>query len=320
MKRRLPRRALDGVLLLDKPVGPSSNDALQRVRWLMAARKAGHGGTLDPQASGLLPVGFGEATKFINMMLEADKTYEAVIELGARSSTGDAEGVLETIDPARACTLADGEILAVLEQFVGEIDQLPPMHAALKHEGRPLYAYARAGQEIERRSRRVRIHRIDLLERAAKRLRIRACVAKGTYIRVLAQDIGEKLGTGGWLAGLRRTAVGPFGVGQAVTLASLAAEVGLDADGAHPAMAQADWHCPADRRLLPVEAMLGELPRVDLRNDQARQFAHGQALYERICAQPGACRVYGPDRFIGLGRCDDTRLHPVRLIASSAQS
>ncbi|MEZ5649111.1 MAG: tRNA pseudouridine(55) synthase TruB [Burkholderiaceae bacterium] len=317
----MPRRALDGVLLLDKPVGPSSNDALQRARWLMAALKAGHGGTLDPLASGLLPIGFGEATKFINTMLEADKTYVAEVELGARSSTGDAEGEREAIDPARALALTDDEIRDALAGFVGEIEQRPPMHAALKHQGQPLYVYARAGQEVDRAMRRVRIHELELLGRDARHLRIRARVTKGTYIRVLVEDIGQALSTGAWMTGLRRTAVGPFEIGRALALDDLVREIGLAEDGSHPAHGAHGWACPADRHLLPVDAMLGGLPRIDLLADAARLFAHGQAVGQRTPPRAGGhCRVYAPDRFIGLGRCEDSRLHPVRLIATPAET
>ena len=316
MTERLPRRALDGVLLLDKPLGPSSNDALQRVRWLFAARKGGHGGTLDPLASGLLPIGFGEATKFINRMIDADKTYEARIALGEVSSTGDAEGERQAVDPTRAASLTAGEIEQALARFRGAISQRPPMHAAIKHGGRPLYASAREGVDVERPERPVTVHELELLTFERGIVTVRARVSKGTYIRVLAEEIGAALGCGGWLAALRRTAVGPFGVAQAVTMTALEAALGLSGDGRHPAFVDAGWHRRLDTFLLPVDAMLADLPRVDLPGEDARLFAHGQEIGRGAATPAGQCRVYAPHGFLGLGQLDRARLRPVRLLAA----
>jgi tRNA pseudouridine55 synthase len=204
---------IDGALLLDKPLGLSSNAALQQARRLFGAAKAGHAGTLDPLASGLLVVLFGEATKFAGPLLDADKEYLATLKLGERTATGDAEGeVLER----RPATLEG--LPAVLERFRGEIDQVPPMYSALKHQGTPLYRLARRGEEVERNARRVRISRLEATEAAGDRLVLRVVCSKGTYIRVLAEDIGEALGCGAHLSALRRTASGRFNVAQAATL------------------------------------------------------------------------------------------------------
>jgi len=202
---RRPRRALHGVILLDKPIGLSSNDALQKVKWLFRAEKAGHTGTLDPLATGLLPLCFGAATKFSQVSLDADKHYTATLKLGQTTATGDAEGeVLQTraLTPERVNAET---IAAACAAHVGEIEQVPPMHSALKHQGKALYEYARQGVEIEREARRVTLHSIDILSWHDDVLTLDVCCSKGTYIRTLAQDIGEHLGCGAHLIGLRRT-------------------------------------------------------------------------------------------------------------------
>lgn len=248
---------IDGALLLDKPVGLSSNAALQEAKRLVGARKAGHGGTLDPLASGLLVILFGEATKFAGPMLDADKEYLASVKLGARTSTGDAEGaVLET----RPVSVTADDIARVLARFRGEIEQLPPMHSALKHEGVPLYKLARKGETVERKSRRVHIHELDLLARNGERLELRVRSSKGTYIRTLAEDIGAALGTGAHLAALRRTASGGFSVRDAVTLDEL-----RDA---------ADRH----GKLRPLASLLEGLPRTELDAAAEARLRNGQPL------------------------------------------
>jgi len=215
---RLPRRDVHGVLLLDKPLDLSSNDALVRAKRLLRANKAGHTGTLDPLATGLLPLCFGEATKFSQDLLEADKTYDAEVRLGARSSTGDAEGELLDV---REVTCDHAAVEQALLRFTGEIEQVPPMHSALKKDGRPLYEYARAGQTVERAARRVTIHAIELLDcalppsSATAAFTMRVTCSKGTYIRTLAEDIGEALGCGAYLTGLRRIAVGDLTLDEA---------------------------------------------------------------------------------------------------------
>ena len=283
---------IDGALLLDKPLGLSSNAALQKAKKLLGAGKAGHAGTLDPLASGLLMVLFGEATKFAGPLLDADKEYVATLKLGERTSTGDAEGdVLETRKvPA-------GDLAAVLDRFRGEIEQVPPMHSALKHKGVPLYRLARRGQEVERAPRRVRITELEMLEREGERLVLRVRCTKGTYIRVLAEDIGEALGCGAHLAGLRRTASGRFGVDDAVTLEALqdmSAEQRL-------------------ARLLSLGALLEGLPQARLEAADELRLRQGQAL--KISGlQPGLCAVLTRDgAVIGLGTANGENLRPLRL-------
>lgn len=280
---RLPRRAVHGVLLLDKPLGLSSNQTLQRAKRLMRAEKAGHTGTLDPLATGLLPLCFGAATKFAAVSLDADKVYRATLALGRRTSTGDAEG--ETLE-VRAVAVDSATVHAVLRSFIGGIDQVPPMHSALKHAGQPLYHYARAGLEVDRQPRRVQIHRIDLLrcEPASGTLVIDVRCSKGTYIRTLAEDIGQALGCGAHLAALRRAGSGGWQVEQAVTLRVLEA---LD-------------ESQRDGLLQPADALLQHWPRVDLPHDEAGRFLSG--LRRRVdLADAAAVRVYGPQPRAFLG-------------------
>jgi tRNA pseudouridine55 synthase len=291
------RRKLDGVLLLDKPVGPSSSAVLQAVKRLLGADKAGHAGTLDPLASGLLPLLFGEATKFAQHGLDAAKEYVADVRLGVATDTGDAEG---QVTDRRAADVDDARIETALAGFRGDIAQVPPMYSALKHEGRPLYALARAGQSVERAPRQIRIHELEVLGRKGDLLRLRIRCSKGTYVRQLAVDLGLALGTLAHLAALRRTGVGPFRIEQAVSLDDLQA---LDE------AARRAW-------LMPADSLLAALPRVDLEEDQARRFTSGQTL--RLQAPEGACRVYGRESaLLGVGEVGpDSRLKPVRLIAS----
>ena len=271
---RQPRRALHGVLLLDKPLGWTSNDALQKVKGLLRAEKGGHTGTLDPLATGLLPLCFGAATKFSQASLEADKHYTATLRLGQRTSTGDREGeVLET----RAVAVERGAIEAACARFTGAIDQTPPMHSALKHAGKALYDYARAGIEIERAARRVTVHAIDVVAWQAEELVLDVRCNKGTYVRTLAQDIGDALGCGAHLAALRRTGSGALDVADAISLEALQA---LD---------------EADRqaRLLPADVLLGGWPAVHLPDDEAGRFLTGLRRRVRLADAP-AVRVYGP--------------------------
>jgi tRNA pseudouridine55 synthase len=298
-RRRRDLDAIDGVLLLDKDAGESSNGALQSARHLLEARKAGHTGTLDPLASGLLPLTFGEATKFSADLLEADKAYEATLALGVRTSTGDEEGeVLSRTGPS--CTRGDFE--QVLARFVGEIDQVPPMHSALKRDGRPLYEYARAGIELERPARRVRVHAVRLLAWDPLLPRIEVECGKGTYIRTLAQDIGEALGCGASLAALRRTRVGPTELSGSVTLAQLRA---MTLEGRRGC-------------LMAVDALLEGLPQVRLEPGDELRFGHGQPVSHRGGAA-ARVRVYGAEgRLLGVGRCEAGRLLPQRLVGTPA--
>ncbi|RKU02327.1 tRNA pseudouridine(55) synthase TruB [Burkholderia sp. Nafp2/4-1b] len=301
---RVPRRALDGVLLLDKPVGLSSNDALIRAKRLLLAKKAGHTGTLDPLASGLLPLCFGEATKFSQDLLEADKTYEATMRLGVRTTTGDAEGdVLDTREVA--CDRAAVE--AALARFTGEIVQVPPMYSALKRDGKPLYEYARAGQTVEREGRNVTIHALDLLACELPDVTFRVTCSKGTYVRTLAEDIGEALGCGAHLTMLRRTGVGALTLEHAVTLDALSDA----AEGARDA-----W-------LQPVDALLSTFPLVRLDETSAKRFLHGQRLplsaLDSIDAAEGErVRVYDAQRLLGVARKVNGVLAPERLVVTAA--
>ncbi|RQR37461.1 MULTISPECIES: tRNA pseudouridine(55) synthase TruB [unclassified Burkholderia] len=301
---RVPRRALDGVLLLDKPVGLSSNDALIRAKRLLLAKKAGHTGTLDPLASGLLPLCFGEATKFSQDLLEADKTYEATMRLGVRTTTGDTEGdVLDT----RAVECDRAAVEAALARFTGEIVQVPPMYSALKRDGKPLYEYARAGQTVEREGRNVTIHALDLLACELPDVTFRVTCSKGTYVRTLAEDIGEALGCGAHLTMLRRTGVGALTLEHAVTLDALsdAAEAARDA-----------W-------LQPVDALLSTFPLVRLDETSAKRFLHGQRLplsaLDSIDAAEGErVRVYDAQRLLGVARKANGVLAPERLVVTAA--
>jgi tRNA pseudouridine55 synthase len=288
---------MDGVLLLDKPVGPSSSVALQAVKRLFGAKKAGHAGTLDPQASGLLPLLFGEATKFAQYGLDSDKEYLADIRLGVSTETGDAEGKpIET----RPVAVDAAAIEAALQRFRGDILQVPPMYSALKRDGRPLYELAREGRTVERTARPVRIHELTLLAWDGDTLRVRVRCSKGTYIRQLAADLGQALGCGAHLGSLRRTAAGEFRIEESVTLDAL------------QAMAPAEM----DRQLLPLERLLEGLPRLELDDALAGRFANGEAV-EAGSPLQGACRVYGGAKaLLGVGEAlAGGRLQPLRMLA-----
>ncbi|MCX8005297.1 MAG: tRNA pseudouridine(55) synthase TruB [Burkholderiaceae bacterium] len=292
---------VDGVLLLDKDSGISSNAALQQARRLLQAAKAGHTGTLDPLASGLLPLAFGEATKFAADLLDADKSYEATLRFGIVTRTGDAEGeVLAT----RPVALTQAQVEAALARFVGPIAQVPPMHSALKRDGRPLYEYARAGLHVERAPRQVTIHRLQLLSFDGTSARLTVECSKGTYVRVLAEDIGAALGCGAHLSSLRRIRVGTLTLEGAVTLAQLQT---LDL---------------ADRRALlrPADALLASLPPLHLDAQQAQRFGRGQRLPLARPGVRGRVKVIGPDaRLLGVAVVDARGvLAPQRLVAARA--
>lgn len=297
-KRRWQR--VDGVLLLDKTGGMTSNSALQCARRLFSAAKAGHTGTLDPLATGLLPLCFGEATKFSADLLDADKTYEADLLFGVTTDTGDAEGeVLQRRQPM----FAQSDLEAALRRFEGPISQVPPMYSALKRDGKPLYQLARQGIEVEREARQVTISELRLLDYRADRCRLRVSCSKGTYIRTLAEDIGYVLACGAHLTALRRTAVGALLVEDAITLEQ------LDALGGEERLGY----------LMPLDTLLQGLPAVHLDEDVARRFLHGNPV--AALASSGRCRVYGGKRLLGLGESDGRGLvHPRRLIAEQASS
>ena len=289
---------VDGVLLLDKPQGMTSNAALQSARRLFSAAKAGHTGTLDPMATGLLPLCFGEATKFSADLLEADKTYEADVLFGVTTNTGDAEGeVLERCVP----TFGLAELETVMQEFRGTIRQIPPMYSALKKDGQPLYRLARQGVEVERDAREVTILELRLLEYSGNRCRVRVTCSKGTYIRTLAEDIGRSLACGAHLTALRRIAVGSLSIDQAVTLETL------------DRLSENE----RSRWLLPPDSLLQSLPEVILEQQDAQRFSHGNPVASSL-STGGKCRVYCEGRLLGVGMADGSgALHPSRLVASS---
>jgi tRNA pseudouridine55 synthase len=289
---------VDGALLLDKPVGLSSNAVLQKAKGIFGAKKAGHAGTLDPLASGLLLVLFGEATKFAGPLLEADKEYLATLKLGEKTSTGDVEGELVE---RKSVHLDEKTILPVLERFRGEIDQVPPMHSALKRDGVPLYELARQGRTVERAARRVRISELKCIELTSPYLTLRVRCSKGTYVRTLAEDIGEALGSCAHLAGLRRMASGQFRVENALTLDMLTSMSGA----------------VRAQHLLPLGVLLGGLRRAELDAPSEARFRNGQSL--KTSMTEGICAVYGREgNVIGLGAADPHgMLRPRRLVAAS---
>ncbi len=297
---RIIRRPLDGVLLFDKPLDISSNIALQKVRRLFQAEKAGHTGTLDPLATGLLPICFGEATKFSNALLESDKTYRALIQLGQTTTTGDAEG---EITSTCAVKLEPAQVSAALRNFMGQIEQVPPMHSAIKYQGKPLYEYIRKGVTVERKSRSVTIYELILERFAGDELEITVRCSKGTYIRTLAEDIGQSLGCGAHLRGLRRTAIGHFRLEGAHTLAQLEAMT----------MPQ------RDACLMPLDNLLQELPALELDAAQMIRIAQGQRLVIETVLPDCKVRLYGAGRFIGVGNLEGQQLAPVRLLSSVAK-
>lgn len=312
MAQILPKKIrvpVHGVLLLDKAAGHSSNDVLIKAKRLLNAQKAGHTGTLDPFATGLLPLCFGEATKFAQDLLDADKTYETVVHLGVTTETGDTEGNI--IDTREVC-VTRAQIDTALSRFKGEISQIPPMYSALKRDGKPLYEYARAGVTLEREARRVTIHALEFLGYQAPYLSLRVSCSKGTYIRVLGEDIGAALGCGAHLQALRRTQVGNLSLAKSVTLDTLA-------DTSEAERVQC---------LAPVDALLSSFPLVTLTEALATRFLHGQRLAldkENVAYPPaqGRVRVYRKSdaRLLGTAQLMEYGvLAPERLIATEMQS
>lgn len=291
------KRNINGVLLLDKPLGFSSNQALQKVKWLFQAAKAGHTGTLDPLATGLLPICLGEATKFAQYITDADKTYVATMKLGVMTKTGDAEGEVLTTAPVNVNQI---QFEQICRQFVGNISQMPPMYSALKYEGKALYEYAREGVDIERQARLIEIKHISVDEFSNDVARITVSCSKGTYIRTLAEDIGAKLGCGAHLIGLRRIETSGFDIAQAVTIEQLEA-LTIEA---------------RDALLMPVDAGISNLPCVMLGADAAYFLKQGQAVWQAGRISKGELRIYDENnQFIGLGFLqDDGKIAPKRLI------
>jgi tRNA pseudouridine55 synthase len=290
-----------GVLLLDKPEGYSSTQALARSKRFLQARKAGHTGTLDPFATGLLPLVFGEATKFARFLLDATKGYRATLRLGVETTTGDTEGIELARVPVDVDTAMIDDVLAT---FMGVSDQIPPMHSAVRVAGKRLYELAREGREIDRAARRIEILALARETLREDELTLTVTCTKGTYVRTLAQDIGRALGTGAYLTALRRTSVGPFRLEEAVGLDVLEAEGPEAARG----------------RLLPVEVLVAGLPRRECHEAEARRFMHGQEL-EGGPGAPPEVAVFGPEgRFLGVGASVGERLAPLRLMAPEVAS
>lgn len=301
---RPPRRAVNGLLLLDKPSGFTSNAALQKVRWLFGARKAGHTGSLDPLASGLLPLCFGEATKFSAYLLEADKTYQVQLRFGVKTDTGDADGAV--VETSTRTAVDKAELENALARMRGPLQQVPPMYSALKQGGQRLYALARAGHTVPRAPRPVVVHRFDLevFHPECPTLTVRC--SKGTYVRVLVEDLAAELGTLAHVVMLRRTGVGGIQDGPMRTLAEVqaAAETGV---------------AELDRLLLPVDTLVKDYPAIALGLADAEALLRGRPVAGPAggAAAPGLVRLYGPaGRFLGLGEVmPDARIHPRRLIS-----
>jgi len=300
-RRRVRGRDVNGILLLDKPPGITSNDALQQVKRLFFAKKAGHTGSLDPLASGVLPICMGEATKVSAFLLDADKRYEVRCQLGVKTATADAEGDVISTRPVE--NYSEAQIESVLEQFRGPIEQIPPMYSALKHEGQRLYKLARQGIEVERASRPVDIHALTLTARGDDWLDIFVHCSKGTYVRTLVEDIGEQLGCGAHVSALRRTAVGPYDDDKLVTLEAL------------ETLKEQDKHA-MDDLLLPIETALTQWPNVNLSADAAFYLRQGQAVLVPRAPTSGWVRLYeGEHTFLGMGEIlDDGRVAPRRMM------
>ena len=287
------------MLLLDKPIGYSSNQALQKIKLLYQAAKAGHTGTLDPLATGLLPLCFGEATKFAHFLTDADKVYIATLKFGITTNTGDAEGEVLSVKDVNFSKM---QLEQVCSQFVGVISQIPPMYSALKHEGKAMYEYARAGVEIERAARTITIHNIEINAFDQDVATITVKCSKGTYIRTLAEDIGAQLGCGAHLIGLRRTATANYQISQAITLE------------------QFEAMSPAQRALLllPADSAVQHLPAITLDADSTFYLQQGQAIWQSGSVPQGLIRLYNEQHeFLGLGeQQSDGKIAPKRLIVN----
>ncbi len=310
-RKRRRGRPVNGILLLNKPLGLSSNTALQRAKWLYGAAKAGHTGNLDPLATGMLPLCFGEATKISAFLLDSDKRYQASCRLGVTTSTGDGEGEVLTEQTPPALQAADLKAL-LAERFVGEQEQVPPMYSALKHNGQPLYKLARRGQVVERAPRKITIHALRLLSYTENTLEIEVHCSKGTYIRTLIEDIGAALGCGAYMTALHRTAAAPFGMalqGEAAAMLSLDELEQLAAAG--PAA--------LDAKLLKPETALHDWPKLILSAELSGHIQRGQSVAVANAPSSGLFRLYADmdegQRFIGIGQMlDDGRVGPKRLI------
>lgn len=296
-------RAINGIVLLDKAQGLSSNAALQEVKRLFEASKAGHTGSLDPLATGVLPLCLGEATKVSQFLLDSDKRYRAWVELGVRTDSGDSEGnIIERGDASRVKT---SQVVEALDKFRGEIEQIPPMHSAIKVDGVPLYKMARKGVEIERQPRQVTVYSLELVQHQENKVELDIACSKGTYIRTIADDLGQILGCGGTIVSLRRTAAGQFGIDRCVSMETLIEtreKSGLEG---------------IDEFLVPMDEAVGDLPEVRLPSITADCVKHGQAVTVRHLPADGLVRLYDEEQFIGIGCIDDDgKVAPRRLVVS----
>jgi tRNA pseudouridine55 synthase len=303
MSRKKPRgRNVNGILLLDKAIGITSNTALQKVKRLFNANKAGHTGSLDPLASGLLPLCLGEATKLSSFLLDADKAYEGVCKLGVKTSTADAEG--EVIETRPVPVLSEAQLTATLDKFVGEVEQIPPMHSAIKMQGQPLYKLAHQGIEVERQPRQVTIHSLRLTRFEGDEFAFELHCSKGTYVRTLVEDVGEILGCGAHLSALRRTVVGPFELSHAVRMEQLEK---LAAEGGYADL---------DALLIPMDQALEKWPAVHLSENSTYYVRQGQAVQVAKAPTSGWVRLFaGNNHFLGVGQIlEDGRVAPKRLV------
>lgn len=307
MARRRGRqkgRDIDGIVVLDKATGKSSNAALQQVKHLYEARKAGHTGSLDPLATGVLPLCLGEATKVSQFLLDSDKGYRTRIKLGVRTDSADSEG--EVIAERDHLAVQREDIEQALAQFRGEIEQLPPMHSALKKDGVPLYKLARQGKTVEREPRQVSIYRIELNSFIDDELELEIECSKGTYIRAIADDLGEALGCGAHVVALHRTRAGAFTDRDAIKVEALIQEKELNGLAG------------LDQLLVPMDSAVADLPKVRLPEITASQIKHGQAVLVPHLPADGLVRLYEEEQFIGIGIIDDEgKVAPKRLIANS---
>lgn len=304
-RRRNRGRNISGVLLLDKPEGITSNKALQEIKFLFKAAKAGHTGSLDPLATGLLPICFGEATKMSAFLLDADKHYRVKVKLGETTTTGDAEG--EILETASTDGVTEAALLKVLQEFIGEQQQLPPMYSAIKHKGERLYKLARQGIEVERKHRTIHLHSLNLLSFDLPEFEMDVHCSKGTYVRTLAEDIGAKLGCGAYVSGLRRTGVGPFDDQSMVTLEQVREDF------------EARRFAEMDALLLPLESALSDWPEINLTADAAFYLKQGQPVLVPKAPTSGWVRLYANEvDFLGVGQIlDDGRVAPKRLLQSN---
>jgi len=303
--RRSRGREINGILLLNKPVGLSSNFALQQIKRLFNAKKAGHTGSLDPLASGLLPICFGEATKLSHYLLDADKSYVTECQLGVRTTTGDAEGDIVSQQSVPVLTLH--QINEVLEQFIGKTKQLPPMYSALKKNGQPLYKLARQGIEVERTPRTINISELRIVDFQNNKLCLKVQCSKGTYIRTLVEDIGNLIGCGAYVTNLERTAVGVYSMNDSVEMENI------------QQLRTENRFLEMDELLIPMESALSDWPEIKLSNDAVYYLRQGQAVLVPKAPTEGLVRLFEQKgEFLGIGQIlDDGRVAPKRLVSAA---